>query len=165
MRVSAGFSLLDFQLDAPVRLAKAHGLCLLALGRDEKSGFAYETLGLIYSWGESELARAGLEYSDPLECFQKAIAGDPTCDFALRYLAQDELSRGLPTTATELLERAVALDTKDEMVYQLLAVIYLGTRRFEDWQRTQQKAEWLAPEVALAPDYRERILALCGFRY
>ena len=48
-------------LGLTARLARAHELCLLALERDENFGFARETLGLIYSWGKSELAAAGLE--------------------------------------------------------------------------------------------------------
>lgn len=158
-------ALVDFDLPIPDRLVKAHGLCRQALARDERSGLAHELLGLIYEWGESLLARAGLERGDPLECFQKAVAGDPTCDLALRSLAEEQLRRGRLAAATELLERAAKLGSGDQMVYRLLDVIYLGTRRFGDQQRAHEMAEWLEPDVVLVREYREKILALCRFQY
>ena len=156
-------ALFEVGVDVPARLARAHTLCLEALDRDGTSGFAHELLGLIRSWGASELAQADISPGDPVDCFRKAAAEDGTCDLALGYLAQDALDRGWLAEATELLEKAADLGTTDSMTYELLAVIYLVTGRFEDSQLAEEKARWLAPDVELVPEYRERILALSGF--
>ena len=102
---------------------------------------------------------------DPLPYFRKALEYDDTCDTAMWLLAEDHIEQRRLQPATELLERAAALDTANSSVYAILAVIYRGTRQFEKEDAAYRKAKELSPGTELSQDYKNKILDLCGFQY
>lgn len=147
------------------RLTKAHRLCREVLNRNPDFGLAHELLGTILYNLRSSDDKVAFSIEDPLDSYRRALQHDPTCDMALRSVAEDHIDRGELPPAIQLLERAAALDTDISMVYFILAAIYRGTRQCEkeDWAR--RKAMELAPHLGLSDEYQNKILQLCGFEY
>lgn len=154
---------LAFTNDTPFerRLNDAHRLCREALRRNPAYGPAFELLGTVFSnvRGSSQ----GVEFNaeDPIAYYQSAIDHDPTCDVALRAVAEHFIRQGQILPAKEFLERAKALDTRDATTYNILAVIYRGFRELDNQEEAIKKGRDLWPEVALDASYSNRILDLC----
>jgi tetratricopeptide (TPR) repeat protein len=148
------------------RYNEAHDLCREALKRDPKFGLAYELLGTLFHNVSLGMGQGvAFEVEDSIEYYRRAIQCDPTCDIALRYVAESDLKKGQLHPAKEMLEQAAALETNDAGTYYVLAVIYQGTREFLKAEEAYRKAKELWPEVELDANYKQEILRVCGYEY
>lgn len=147
------------------RMNDAHRLCREALRRNPAYGPAFELLGTVFSNVQGSSLALEFETQDPVEYYQRAVDYEPTCDVALRAIAEHYIRQGHIIPAKEFLERAKALDTRDATTYNILAVIYRGFRELDKEEEAIKKGRDLWPEVALDASYSNRILELCRFEY
>ncbi|HET9912544.1 MAG TPA: tetratricopeptide repeat protein [Anaerolineales bacterium] len=150
----------------PDRLNETHRLCKAALDRNPNLALAYELLGGVYQ----EAARMREAISFPIEdhtsYYKRAVDIDPTsCDIALWQLGNDAIDRNDLKTTIDMLEQAVRVGTDIGSVYQILAVVYMGTRQYEKQDWANKKAKELEPDTQLTSEFQNRILAMCNFEY
>jgi tetratricopeptide (TPR) repeat protein len=163
-----GMGRLAFQSaqSGPERWEEAYRLCQVALSRNAAFGLGWELLGLVFDVVKYQSKpKPTFEIGSALECYQRAISYDPTCDLALRAVAENELKDGRLEPALQALEQALQLDTNDAQVYYLLAAIYHGRREFLKADVAYRKAKELWPEVELDATFKNRILKLCRYEY
>jgi tetratricopeptide (TPR) repeat protein len=163
-----GMGRLAFQnvQSGPERFENAYRFCQAALSRNAGFGLGWELLGLVFDTAKYQSnPKPTFEIGSALECYQHAIRYDPTCDFALRAVAENELKDGRLEPALQALEQAAQLDTNDAQVYYLLAAIYHGLRDFLKADVAYRKAKELWPEVELDATFKNRILKLCRYEY
>jgi tetratricopeptide (TPR) repeat protein len=86
------------------------------------------------------------QYPEAAQEFQAELDNIPNHAQAMTYLADVDLQLGHADAALPLLEKAIKLDSEQELAHLDLGILYSGAGRQDDALREMKEAERLAPE-------------------
>ena len=86
------------------------------------------------------------QYPEAASEFQAELDNNPDHAQAMTYLADVDLHLGHADAALPLLEKAIKLDSEQELAHLDLGILYAGASRQDEALREMKEAERLAPE-------------------
>jgi tetratricopeptide (TPR) repeat protein len=86
------------------------------------------------------------QYPEAASEFQAELDNNPDHAQAMTYLADVDLQLGHADAALPLLEKAIKLDSEQELAHLDLGILYAGAGRQDEALREMKEAERLAPE-------------------
>jgi tetratricopeptide (TPR) repeat protein len=86
------------------------------------------------------------QYPEAASEFQAELDNNPDHAQAMTYLADVDLQLGHADAALPLLEKAIKLDSEQELAHLDLGILYAGASRQDEALREMKEAERLAPE-------------------